>query len=145
MEHRQHQQPTTIAIFAATTIHRAVLTLLLEGEGYEVKLLEAPPAGVAVNGFLDGVDIVLLGTDHINGRREALLSALLSGMRDDPKTADIPVLTLLSPGMGEAPKDDQNGTTTVPWPSLIKTLVEHIEAALVSPAVANKGEWERGK
>jgi hypothetical protein len=120
-------------MFAAKGVVRATLPLLLEGYGYEVRLLEAPPAGVAVNGLLEGVDIVLLGTDHNNGRREAFLS----GMRGDPKTATIPVLALLSTGMGEAPKDDQNGVTTVPWPSFIETLVKHIEAALVPPAVAN--------
>jgi hypothetical protein len=135
VEHQQHQQPTTIAIFGANSVTRAALPLLLEGQGYEVRLLEAPPAGVAVNELLEGMDIVLLGTEHLNGRREGLLS----GMMGDPKTATIPVLTLLS--MGEAPKDDQNGVTTVPWPSFIETLVKHIEeAALVPPAVANEGE-----
>jgi hypothetical protein len=124
-------------MFAAKGVVTVTLPLLLEGYGYEVRLLEAPPAGVAVNGLLEGVDIVLLGTDHNNGRREAFLS----GMRGDPKTATIPVLALLSTGMGEAPKDDQNGVTTVPWPSFIETLVKHIEeAALVPPAVANEGE-----
>ncbi len=103
MEHQQHQQPTTIAIFGAKSVVRTILPLLLEGEGYEVRLLEAPPAGVAVNGLLADVDIVLLGTDYTNGRREAFLNA----MGDDPKTAAIPVLTLLCAGMGEAPKDDR--------------------------------------
>jgi hypothetical protein len=131
-----HQEPTaTIAIFAVNSIVRATLPLLLEGQGYDVRLLEAPPAGVAVNGLLDGVDIVLLGTDHVNGRREGFLS----GMRSAPKMATIPVL-ILSTGRGEAPKDDQNGVTTVPWPSFIETLVKHIEAALVPPAVANEGQ-----
>jgi hypothetical protein len=141
MEHQQHQQPTTIAFFGAKGVLRATLPLLLEGEGYEVRLFEAPPAGVAVNGLVEGVDIVLFGIDHVNGRREALLSA----MRDDPKTATIPVLTLVSTVMGESPKDDQNGMITVPWPSFIETLVRHIEAALVPPAVADEGESERGK
>ena len=136
MGHQQHQQSTTIAIFAAKGVVRATLPLLLESQGYEVRLLEAPPAGVAVNGFLDGVDVVLLGTNHINGRREGFLSSI----RGDPKTATIPVLALLSTAMGEAPKDDQNGATTVPWPSFIETLVKHIEAALLPPAVANEGE-----
>jgi hypothetical protein len=134
--HQQHQQPTTIAIFAANSVARAALPLLLEGEGYEVRLLEAPPAGVAVNGLLEGVDIVLLGTEHINGRREGFLS----GIRGGPKTATIPVLALRSMGVGEASKDDQYGVITVPWPSFIETLVKHIEAALVPPAVANEGE-----
>jgi hypothetical protein len=134
--HQQHQQPTTIAIFGAKGVVRAALPLLLEGEGYEVRLLEAPPAGVAVNGLLEGVDIVLLGTEHINGRREGFLS----GIRGGPKTATIPVLALRSMGVGEASKDDQNGVITVPWPSFIETLVKHIEAALVPPAVANEGE-----
>jgi hypothetical protein len=141
MAHQQRRQPTTIAIVAATSVVRAALPLLLEGQGYEVRLLEAPPAGVAVNGLLDGVDIVLLGTDHVNGRREGFLS----GMRGGPKTATMPVLALRSMGVGEASKDDQNGVTTVPWPSFIETLIKHIEAALVSPAVAYKGEWERAK
>jgi hypothetical protein len=133
MAHQQRRQPTTIAIVAATSVVRAALPLLLEGQGYDVRLLEAPPAGVAVNGLLDGVDIVLVGTDHINGRREAFLS----GIRGGPKTATIPVLTLRSTVIGEASEDDQNGATTVPWPSFIETLVEHIEAALVPPPVAN--------
>jgi hypothetical protein len=133
-----HQEPTaTIAIFAVNSIVRATLPLLLEGQGYDVRLLEAPPAGVAVNGLLDGVDIVLLGTDHVNGRREGFLS----GMRSDPKMATIPVLTLLSAAsMGEAPKDDQNGVTTVPWPSFIETLVKHIETALEPPLAVGPGE-----
>jgi hypothetical protein len=131
---QQRQQPTTIAIFAVSGVARAVLPLLLKGQGYKVRLLKATPVGVAMNGLLEGVDVVLFGTDHINGRREAVLS----GMRGDPKPATIPVL-ILSTDMREAPKDDQNGVTTVPWPSYIEPLVEHIEAALVPPAVANEG------
>jgi hypothetical protein len=77
MRHHQHQ-PTTVAILGAHTLVEDILARLLEEEGYDARILEAYPTGV-VDELLDGVD------------------AFLSTMRNIPKTAHIPVLSLSPP------------------------------------------------
>jgi hypothetical protein len=130
---RHQQYPnTTIAILDSNKVVSNALSLLLKGVGYDTKLIEGDPAGLA-DGLLDGVDILLLAPGLSTGVRDALLSVV----RDNLKTAHTPVLTL-STAIGEA-LDDESGTLIlVPWPSPVAVLAQQIEAIL-APASNEEG------
>ena len=130
MRHQQHPN-TIIAILDSNKVVSNALSLLLEGVGYDTKLIEGDPAGLA-DGLLDGVDILLLTPGLSTGVRDALLSVV----RDNLKTAQMPVLTL-SATAGEA-LDDESGTLLVPWPSPVAVLAQQIEAIL-APASNEEG------
>ena len=66
--------PTAIAILGANTVVGSALALLLEGQGNEGRLLEAPSAGVAVNGLVASVARELAGASLY-----PVYSAYLSG------------------------------------------------------------------
>ena len=128
---RPQQHPnTTIAILDSNKVVSNALSLLLEGVGYDTKLIEGDPAGLA-DGLLDGVDILLLAPGLSTGVRDALLSVV----RDNLKTAQMPVLTL-SATAGAAL--DESGTLLVPWPSPVAVLAQQIEAIL-APASNEEG------
>jgi hypothetical protein len=131
VRHQQHLN-TTIAILGSNKVVSNALSLLLKGVGYDTKLIEGDPAGLA-DGLLDGVDILLLAPGLSIGVRDALLSVV----RDNLKTAQMPVLTL-SATAGEA-LDDESGTLLlVPWPSPVAVLAQQIEAIL-APASNEQG------
>jgi hypothetical protein len=131
VRHQQHPN-TTIAILDSNKVVSNALSLLLKGVGYDTKLIEGDPAGLA-DGLLDGVDILLLAPGLSTGVRDALLSVV----RDNLKTAHTPVLTL-STAIGEA-LDDESGTLIlVPWPSPVAVLAQQIEAIL-APASNEEG------
>jgi hypothetical protein len=131
VRHQQHLN-TTIAILGSNKVVSNALSLLLKGVGYDTKLIEGDPAGLA-DGLLDGVDILLLAPGLSIGVRDALLSVV----RDNLKTAQMPVLTL-SATTGEA-LDDESGTLLlVPWPSPVAVLAQQIEAIL-APASNEEG------
>ena len=129
MRHQQYPN-TTIAILDSNKVVSNALSLLLKGVGYDTKLIEGDPAGLA-DGLLDGVDILLLTPGLSTGVRDALLSVV----RDNLKTAQMPVLTL-SATAGEAL--DESGTLLVPWPSPVAVLAQQIEAIL-APASNEEG------
>jgi hypothetical protein len=129
VRHQQHPN-TTIAILDSNKVVSNALSLLLKGVGYDTKLIEGDPAGLA-DGLLDGVDILLLAPGLSTGVRDALLRIV----GDNLKTAQMPVLTL-SATAGEA-LDDESGTLLVPWPSPVAVLAQQIEAIL-APA-SNEG------
>jgi hypothetical protein len=130
MQHQQHPS-TTIAILDSNKVVSNALSLLLKGLGYDTKLIEADPAGLA-DGLLDGVNILLLAPGLSTGVRDALLSVV----RDNLKTAQMPILTL-SATTGEA-LDDESGTLLVPWPSPVTMLAQQIETIL-STAMSEEG------
>jgi hypothetical protein len=45
--HHIQNQPPTVAILGSNTLGEHVLALLLEGEGYAVKLLKTPPTAAS--------------------------------------------------------------------------------------------------
>jgi hypothetical protein len=126
-----YQRSTTIAILGSNTVVGQALSLLLRGAGYDTRRIEAAPAGLA-DGLLDGVDILLLAPGLSPGVRDALLSVV----RDNLKTAQMPVITL-SATAGEA-LDDESGTLLVPWPSPVTMLAQQIETIL-STAMSEEG------
>lgn len=110
----------TVAILSSNPLAGRALELLLEGAGYEVRLLEEREA-FRVNDLLAGVDVLLLGRGLSEGRREDFLNALAS----TPETAAIPVLSF-SPGPeGTSAEVDR----LVPWPCRVEDLAREIEAA----------------
>ncbi len=95
--------------------------MLLDSAGYEVRLLEEPEA-FKVRDLLEDADVVLLGHDLGDNRREDFLRAMTSRL----ETATIPVLAL-SPG----PERALAGVDRlVSWPCRIEDLAREIEASL---------------
>jgi hypothetical protein len=131
------QEQPTIAILGSNTLAEHALAHLLEGEGYTVRLLKAPPAGTptllpegsSVDELLDGVDVVLLwpSPSLIDDVREAFLGA----MRSSPTAAEIPALAL-SPTLEVALQDEL--AVDVPLERQFDYLARIIEAVLASPA-----------
>jgi hypothetical protein len=105
---------TTVAIFAEDRLTSQALALLLEGVGYDARILDAPSAS------LDGVEVVLL---------------MPSLSDDDSAKATVPILSLSQIQEGRL----GNQTGSVPWPCSMQTLTEAIEAVLVPAAPNVKG------
>ena len=105
------------------------LEALLQGVGYDTRLIEDPPEGNPEE-CLDGVRLLLLAPTLSAESRELLLTE----MDDTLQSKDIPVLTL-STGLREAIGD---GRSSIPWPCRIEDLTKKIEATLLPiPRVGN--------
>jgi len=106
------------------------ISVLLEGSGYQIPLLDSHPTGV-VDELLEGADLLLLTPRVDQGVREAFLGAM--GKRV-PQKADMPVIALHTALEEDLP--EQEGVISVPWPCETKVLVDRIEAVLhyVPPA-----------
>jgi hypothetical protein len=120
-----HPQPPTIAILGCDTVVGRSLSVLLEGSGYQITLLDAYPTGV-VDELLEGADLLILTPRVDQGVREAFLGAM--GKRV-PQKADMPVIALHTAPEENLP--EKEGVISVPWPCETKDLVERIEAALL--------------
>ena len=102
---------------------------LLQGVGYDTRLIEDPPEGDPEE-FLKGVRLLLLAPTLSAESREALL-AEMGGTLD---AAGIPVLTL-STGLKEALGDSG---AFIPWPCRLEDLTKKIEATLLPlPEIGN--------
>ena len=124
---------TTVAIWGGNTVAGRALEALLQGVGYETRLIEDPPEGApegAPEECLDGVRVLLLAPTLSAESRETLLAELGGTL----ESRDIPVLTL-STGLKEALGD---GRASIPWPCRIEDLTKKIEATLLPiPRVGN--------
>src|SRR5688572_6815822 len=80
--------PTSIAILGTEALSEDILARLLEREGYNTRILEANPTGLAYE-LLDGVDVLLLAPCLDAGLRRALVET----MRSNPKTSHIQALS----------------------------------------------------
>ena len=99
---------------------------LLQGVGYDTRLIEDPPEGDPEE-LLEGVRLLLLAPTLSAESREALLA-------DMGGAPGIPVLTL-STGLKEALGD---GRALIPWPCRLEDLTKKIEATLLPvPEVGN--------
>ena len=98
------------------------LEALLQGVGYDTRLIEAPPKS-APEQTLEGVKLLLLAPTLSSESREALLADMGSTL----DAASIPVLTL-STTLKEALGD---GSVFIPWPCRLEDLTKKIEAALL--------------
>jgi hypothetical protein len=120
---QHHPQPTTIPSSAAIR-WSGVLSVLLEGTGYDTKLLDAYPTGV-VDELLEGAHFLILTPRVDQGVREAFLGAMA---KSTPQKADMPVIAVHTALEENLP--EKEGVISVPWPCETKVLVDHIEAAL---------------
>jgi hypothetical protein len=127
----QHPQPTTIAILGCDTVVGRTLSVLLEGSGYQITLLDAYPTGV-VDELLEGADLLLLTPRVDEGVREAFLGAM---GKSTPQKGDIPVIALHT--ALEENQPEKEGVRSVPWPTETKDLVDHIEAVLLDAPAAS--------
>jgi hypothetical protein len=114
--------PTTIAILGGNSVAGRALEALLQGVGYDTRLIEDPPER-SPEEILEGVRLLLLAPTLSAESRETLLAEM-----DDPlEAANIPVLTL-STTLKEALGD---GPVFIPWPCRLEDLTKRIEAALL--------------
>jgi len=115
---------TTVAIFGEDRLTSQALALLLEGVGYDARILdgaimETPSAS------LDGVEVVL---------RMPSLSDEREGEKYDSAKAAAPILSLSKVQEGRVGE-----TGSVPWPCSMEALTKAIEAVLVPAAPSVKG------
>ena len=101
------------------------LEALLQGVGYDTRLIEDPPERPPEQ-LLEGVRLLLLAPTLSAESRETLLAEMGSTL----DAANIPVLTL-STTLKEAPGD---GPAFIPWPCRLEDLTKKIEAALLTGA-----------
>jgi hypothetical protein len=113
--------PTTIAILGGNSVAGRALEALLQGVGYDTRLIEDPPES-SPEQLLEGVRLLLLAPTLSAESRETLL-AEMGGTLD---AANIPVLTL-STSLKEALVE---GPTLIPWPCRLEDLTKRIEAVL---------------
>ena len=114
--------PTTIAILGGNSVAGRALEALLQGVGYDTRLIEDPPESPPEQ-LLDGVRLLLLAPILSTESREALLAAMGGTLA----AANIPVLTL-STTIREALGD---GSVIIPWPCQLEEMTRKIEAALL--------------
>ena len=104
------------------------LEALLQGVGYDTRLIEDPSEGEPEQ-TLEGVKLLLLAPTLSAESREAMLAEM--GVTLD--AANIPVLTL-STTIKEALGD---GSGFIPWPCRLEDLTKKIEAALLPVTEVN--------
>ena len=112
---------TTVAIFGYTSVVTRTLELLLQGIGYEVRLLREPEA-YKPEELLEGIDVLLFDANLDEDRRENFVKAMAS----ITETAHIPLLTL-STDFKETLTEKAN---IVAWPCSTEELARRIEVAL---------------
>ena len=98
------------------------LEALLQGVGYDTRLIEDPPER-SPEQLLEGVRLLLLAPTLSAESREPLLAEMGSTL----DAANIPVLTL-STTLKEALSERH---TFIPWPCRLEVLTKKIEAALL--------------
>jgi hypothetical protein len=98
------------------------LEALLQGVGYDTRLIEDPPER-SPEQLLEGVRLLLLAPTLSTETRETLLAEMGSTL----EAANIPVLTLTTT-LKEALND---GPVLIPWPCRLEDLTKKIEAALI--------------
>src|ERR687897_2663316 len=114
--------PTTIAILGGNSVVGRALEVLLQGVGYDTRLVEDPPEKPAEQ-LLEGVRLLLLAPTLSAESRETLLAEMGSSL----DAANIPVLTL-STTLKEALA---GGPAFIPWPCRLEDLIKKIDAALL--------------
>src|SRR5687767_15226938 len=113
---------TTIAILGGNSVAGRALEALLQGVGYDTRLVEDPPER-SPEQLLEGVRLLLLAPTLSAESRETLLAEMGSTL----DAAHIPVLTLstsLREALAGAP-------AFIPWPCRLEDLTKKIEAALL--------------
>jgi len=114
--------PTRIAILGGISVSGRALEALLQGVGYDTRLIEDPPERPPEQ-ILEGVRLLLLAPTLSAESRENLLEEMGSTL----EAANIPVLTL-STSLKEALA---GGPAFIPWPCRLENLTKRIEAVLL--------------
>jgi hypothetical protein len=113
---------TTVAILGGNSVAGRALEALLQGVGYDTRLIEDPPEGEPEE-YLAGVRLLLLAPTLSAESRETLLAEMGATLT----TTEIPVLTL-STGIKEAFGD---GRSFIAWPCRLEDLTKKIEATIL--------------
>ena len=114
--------PATIAILGGKSVAGRALEALLQGVGYDTRLIEDSPER-SPEQLLAGVRLLLFAPTLSAESRETLLAEIGSAL----DAANIPVLTL-STSLKEALA---GGPAFIPWPCRLEDLTRKIEAALL--------------
>ena len=108
-----------VGILGDDPLTSRALGLLLEGAGYEVRVLDEDAVLEHPSVSLAGVDLVLCTPLLADQRKDELLGAI----KGSPETAAVPVLCLST-------KVNEQSDSVVPWPWSTEALVRAIERAL---------------
>jgi len=112
---------TTVAILGGNSVVGSALEVLLQGLGYDTRLIEESGVG-SPEELLGGIHLLLAAPTVNTESRERFLAR----MKSSPSTAAIPVLTLSTAQRVEIA--DQTGL--VPWPCRLEDLNREIDAAV---------------
>jgi hypothetical protein len=118
-----------VAILGGDSVVGRALEVLLQGLGYDTRLIEESGT-VRLEELLGDIHLLLAAPTVSTEARERFLA----GMRSSPDTAAIPVLTLSTAQRGESA--GQGGF--VPWPCRLEDLQREIDATLLSVADAEE-------
>ena len=117
---------TLVGIIGDDPLISQILGLLLEGAGYESSSLDRTAVLEDPSAALAGVDLVLFMPLLGDERKGELLSVV----KGDPATADVPVLSLLTDLKAEL---GERSDSVLPWPWSTEALVRAIEQAVHAP------------
>ena len=117
------KEKPTIALLGTDTMVGWAILLLLQGEGYEIRMVEAVREGLPDN-LMVGVDLLLIPPDLSPWRCEENLAAL----REARERIGVPVLSLTA--VKEGLFHDEEEVRVVPWPINIEELAREIEGTL---------------
>jgi DNA-binding response OmpR family regulator len=112
---------TTIALLGTDTMVGQALSLLLRGEGYEIRMVGAPRASLP-DDLMEGVDLLLIPPDLAHRRCEESLAAL----RGKRERIGVPVLSLTVAQEGLLHEE----VRVIPRPINIEELACEIEGTL---------------
>ena len=110
-----------VGILGDDPLTSRALGLLLEGAGFEVRVLDEDAVLEHPSVSLAGVDLVLCTPLLGEQRKDELLGAI----KGSPETAAVPILWLST-------KLNEQTDSVLPWPWSTETLVRAIERALNS-------------
>jgi hypothetical protein len=117
----------TVAILGGNSVVGRALEVLLQGLGYDTRLVEE--SGTPEE-LLGGTQLLLAAPTVTTDSRERFVAR----MRSTPGTTTIPVLTLSTTYKGELA--DQPGL--VPWPCRLEDLKKEIDTTLFAAADAEE-------
>jgi hypothetical protein len=117
------KEKPTIALLGTDTMVGWAILLLLQGEGYDIRMVEAPRTSLP-DDLMEGVDLLLIPPNLTPRSCEESLAAL----RGKRERLGVPVLSLSS-AVNEGLLHEAE-VRIVPWPIHIEELAREIEGTL---------------